>query len=40
MAKRILIIDDEPMILESIGYNLKCEGYEVITAGDGESCEN
>jgi DNA-binding response OmpR family regulator len=37
MAKRILIIDDEPMILESIGYNLKCEGYEVITAGDGET---
>jgi DNA-binding response OmpR family regulator len=37
VAKRILIIDDEPMILESIGYNLKCEGYEVITAGDGET---
>lgn len=35
MAKRILIIDDEPLILESVGYNLKQEGYEVITAADG-----
>lgn len=37
MAKRILIIDDEPMIVESISYYLKLEGYEVITAGDGET---
>lgn len=37
MAKRILIIDDEPMILESVSYNLKQEGYEVITAGNGET---
>ncbi len=37
MARKILIIDDEPMILESISYNLKCEGYDVITAGDGET---
>lgn len=37
MAKRILIIDDEPMIVESVSYNLKQEGYEVIAAGDGET---
>lgn len=36
MAKRILIIDDEPMIVESVGYNLKKEGYEVVSAGNGE----
>lgn len=37
MAKRILIIDDEPMIVESVGYNLKQEGYEVLAAYDGET---
>jgi DNA-binding response OmpR family regulator len=37
MSKRILIIDDEPMILESVSYNLKQEGYEVITAPNGEA---
>jgi DNA-binding response OmpR family regulator len=37
MAKQILIIDDEPMIVESVSYNLKQEGYEVLTALDGES---
>ena len=37
MAKRILIIDDEPMIVESVSYNLKQQGYEVIASGDGET---
>ncbi|HYH04768.1 MAG TPA: response regulator transcription factor [Bacillota bacterium] len=37
MAKRILIIDDEPMIVESVSYNLKQEGYEVSAAKDGNS---
>lgn len=36
MGKRILIIDDEPLIIESVGYNLKQEGYEVLSATNGE----
>lgn len=31
----ILLVDDEPDILEIIGYNLKLEGYEVVTASNG-----
>ncbi|AZZ57996.1 response regulator transcription factor [Riemerella anatipestifer] len=34
-GKRILLIDDEPDILEIISYNLKKEGYEVHTANNG-----
>ncbi|MCL8008867.1 response regulator [Gelidibacter japonicus] len=32
---KILLVDDEPDILEIIGYNLSAEGYEIITAEDG-----
>ncbi|WP_375325608.1 response regulator transcription factor [Flagellimonas sp. GZD32] len=32
---KILLVDDEPDILEIIGYNLSAEGYEVITAKNG-----
>ena len=35
--KKILIIDDEKDITETIGYNLKKEGYGYIFAHDGES---
>lgn len=35
-GKKILIADDEPDILEIISYNLRTEGYETITAKDGE----
>jgi two-component system, OmpR family, alkaline phosphatase synthesis response regulator PhoP len=35
-GKKILIADDEPDILEVIQYNLLKEGYEVITAKDGD----
>ena len=33
---KVLIADDEPDILEIISYNLSKEGYEVITAKDGD----
>ena len=33
--KKIVIVEDEPDILEVLSYNLKREGYEVFTAGDG-----
>ena len=32
----ILLVDDEPDILEIVGYNLSSEGYNVITASDGK----
>ena len=35
-AKKILIADDEPDILEIIQFNLQQEGYEVITAINGD----
>ena len=35
-VKKILIADDEPDILEIIQFNLQAEGYEVITAKNGD----
>ena len=32
----ILLVDDEPDILEFLGYNLEKEGYRVITAKHGQ----
>jgi two-component system response regulator VicR len=34
---KILVVDDEASIVTILSYNLKKEGYEVITAEDGES---
>jgi len=36
MAKRVMVVDDEPDIVELIRYNLTSEGYEVITARHGK----
>jgi len=33
---RILVIDDEPNLRHTVSYALKQEGYEVVSAGDGE----
>src|SRR5690554_100904 len=35
-SDKILIIDDEPDILEIIGYNLKQAGYQIETASNGD----
>ncbi len=36
MAKKILIVDDEPFILRTLTLVLKKQGYDTITATDGE----
>ena len=36
MAHKILVIDDEPSILNLVSSYLKAEGYEVLTANNGE----
>lgn len=36
IQQKILLVDDEPDILEFLGYNLRKEGYTVFTAGNGK----
>jgi DNA-binding response OmpR family regulator len=36
LAKRILVVEDEPTLAATLEYNLGREGYQVLTAGDGE----
>ena len=36
MARRILIVDDEPLIVKGLKYSLEQEGYETDSAADGE----
>ena len=40
MAKRILIVDDEPMIVKGLKYSLEQDGYETESASDGEEAVN
>ena len=36
---RVLVVDDEPSVRESVGYALEQEGFDVILAEDGEDAE-
>jgi two-component system response regulator VicR len=40
MAKKILVVDDEPPIVEMLSYNLRQANYTVIVAYDGEQAVN
>ncbi|MED4537661.1 DNA-binding response regulator, partial [Heyndrickxia coagulans] len=35
MAKKILVVDDEPSIVTLLKFNLEQAGFEVLTASDG-----
>ena len=37
MARKILVVDDEAVLVETIAYNLEQAGYRVVTAADGSS---
>ncbi len=37
MTSKILVVDDETVLLETIVYNLEQAGYQVFTAADGAS---
>ena len=36
MARKILIVDDEPLIVKGLRYSLEQDGYETDSAADGE----
>lgn len=38
MAKKILVVDDEPVVVKSLKEILQLQNYEVVTAGNGEEC--
>jgi DNA-binding response OmpR family regulator len=37
LARKILVVDDEAVLVETIAYNLEQAGYRVVTASDGNS---
>jgi DNA-binding response OmpR family regulator len=37
VSRKILVVDDEPVLVETIAYNLQQAGYQVTTAADGIS---
>ena len=36
MAKKLLLVDDEPLILKGLKFSLEQDGYETESAADGE----
>ncbi len=40
MGRRILLVDDEPLIVKGLKYSLEQEGYETDSAADGEEALN
>ena len=40
MGKRILLVDDEPLIIKGLKYSLEQDGYETDSAADGEEAVN
>ena len=40
MARKILIVDDEPLIVKGLKYSLEQDGYETDSAEDGEEAVN
>lgn len=36
MPETVLVVEDEPGLLETLAYNLKSSGYRVVTAADGK----
>ena len=38
MSKKIMVVDDEPDILTTVGQMLEMSGYEVIRAANGNEC--
>ena len=38
--KKILVVDDEPTLVATLKYNLERDGFQVVTAEDGESALN
>lgn len=36
MGKKILLVDDEPFIIQMVSSRLKANGYDIISAADGE----
>ena len=38
--KKILVVDDEPTLVATLKYNLERDGFQVVTADDGESALN
>jgi len=35
---KILVVDDEPTIVETVSYNLRMENFETVSAGNAEDC--